>query len=244
MFCANCGKALRDESRFCPACGASVESAPSAASPGMSQQPIPTYQGQAANNKKLYLGIAGGVLLLAGIGLGIYSFVGQKDQPTEVVQQQGNPAPTVQETTPATAEPAGAQQQAHESVGGIHLGMTPDQVKQKLGEPTQAIDKSKPLQIRSQRYFEGWYYKDQGLIIHFREGGADKITLLEASKLRFAKSGLNCSNTPEEYAKAYAMKRVPRWPKTDDSMPSDIGNGEYIYFGINMESVTLTIYAT
>lgn len=325
---------MEDGTKFCPECGTKVVN---------SEQD--SYHEPPRDNSKIYLGIVGGVLLLAGIGFGIYSYAGHKDQPVEVAEQTvsdgkskadsnttpsdpiranisaglmtdsrpvtnpqkwweiiqgdwydeyGNKLVTVQDNNINGCEIVSvydivgggglahgtfrlreneqewdvklswnirkssgdslsingnlmlhkAKDYYYESIDGIHLGMSPEAVKQKLGEPTQILDKDNPVQIGDGKYYSGWCYKDKGLIISFTNGGADRITLPNGSKLRFDKSGLNCSNSPEEFAKAYSMHSVPQWQQPDDfyTSPCGIGNGEYLYFGKNMRNVTLTVY--
>ena len=71
------------------------------------------------------------------------------------------------------------------------------------------------------------------------------IALLKGSKLCFEKSGLNCQSSLEEYAKAYGLQRTPQLPKNRYmSSQASIGNGQTLYFGMDMEYVLLSIYAT
>ena len=134
---------------------------------------------------------------------------------------------------------------AMETVEGVYLGMPPEQVEQKLGKPSRILSKEHPLEVGGNTFVSGWLYADKGLLVSFRNGSADGIALLRGSPLRFGKSGLNCSNSLDEFEKAYNMKRKPRVP-TDRSMviPCPIDNGQTLFFGMDMDYVLLSIYAT
>lgn len=130
----------------------------------------------------------------------------------------------------------------HESIGGFHLGMSTGAVEAKFGPPTRILTQNKPMRIGKDVYRTGWYYKDKGIIITFNSKSIDRITLLKQSRLHLSKSGLNCSNPPEAFAKAYAMTRTPPWPSSDFNGVYAIGHGEYIVFGKDMNNIMLTVY--
>ena len=130
----------------------------------------------------------------------------------------------------------------YESIGGFHLGMPFSLVEQKIGKPTRILTANSPLQIGNDVYNSGWYYQNEGIIITFNSKSIDRILLLKQSNLTFEKSGLNCSNTPEAFAKAYSMTHIPPWPSSDFNGVYSIGHGEFISFGKNMDNVMLTVY--
>ena len=120
-----------------------------------------------------------------------------------------------------------AEKYYFESVGGIHLGMSADHVKQILGKPSKISQKGV------------WHYKNKGLSIQFRGGGVFSIDLLKGSPLSFAQSGLNCSNSLTDFANAYSAT----WNKRSPIGGHSIGNGEYLYFNKgNMDRVTLSVF--
>lgn len=132
-----------------------------------------------------------------------------------------------------------------ETVGGVCLGMMPEQVEQKLGKPSSNLGKDNAVTAGDYTFSKGWYYPDKGLIIVFGNGSVEGIALLKSSKLRFEKSGLNCQSSLEEYAKAYGLQKTPQLPKNRYmSSQASIGNGQTLYFGMDMEYVLLSIYAT
>lgn len=130
----------------------------------------------------------------------------------------------------------------YESIGGFHLGMSSAIAEERLGKPTRILTTNNPLKIGSHVYPSGWYYQNKGLIITFNSKSIDRIILLKQSRLTFDKSGLNCSNTPEAFADAYSMSRIPPWPSADFNGVYSIGHGEFISFGKNMDNIMLTVY--
>ncbi len=128
-----------------------------------------------------------------------------------------------------------------ESVAGIHLGMTTDEVEAKYGKAQRIAEgqdffDGKPNRIRC-------YYPNMGVVLWLDGKSIVRISLLKDSPLHFERSGLNCWNAPEEYAKAYSMDRIPSLPKKkDDGRAYGIGHGEFLYFGPDMSYVGLDIY--
>ena len=127
----------------------------------------------------------------------------------------------------------------NESVAGIHLGMTSAEVTATLGKPPQALNLSPYV------HTYGWYYPDLCIAVTFDADTVDRILLLKGSRAVLERSGLNCGNTPYEFAQAYQMKHVPHI--NDDDRYSDSGNyaiggGEYLSFGNCMEYIMLSKY--
>ena len=127
----------------------------------------------------------------------------------------------------------------NESIAGIHLGMTSAEVMAVLGAPPQTGD------LRPYVGTYGWYYPDLRIAITFDADTVDRILLLRGSRAVLEHSGLNCENTPYEFAQAYQMKRVPKINYDDRYSGSgcyDIGGEEYLSFGNRMEYVMLSKY--
>ena len=128
-----------------------------------------------------------------------------------------------------------------ESVCGIHLGMPIDAVESQHGKaqiipPGKDFIDGNPNRIR-------WYYPKLGVVLWLDGKSVSRISLLKNSNLRFEWSGLSCQNTPQEFAKAYSMSRVPDVSKKNsDDMAYSIGHGENLYFGHDMSYVGLDIY--
>lgn len=116
----------------------------------------------------------------------------------------------------------------YESIAGIHLNMTPKEVKAVLGEPTAKGDLS--------AYFPkwtGWYYADQGIIIDFNVDAVDRIYLLEGSKAHFDRSGLTYNSSSKAFEKAYrhfGSKRYPFDRTKVDLVGRRLEKGEVLYF--------------
>jgi hypothetical protein len=128
----------------------------------------------------------------------------------------------------------------NESIADIHLGMTSSEVKSVLGQPSQTGD------LKPYWGMAGWYYDGKQMVITFDADCVDRIVLLKNSKATLAKSGLNCSNTPYEFAQAYHMNRVPKVDYNEkytfDGCHS-IGDDEYLSFGNHMDYIMLTNYS-
>jgi len=138
-----------------------------------------------------------------------------------------------------------SQERGGESVAGIHLGMTPEEVQQKLGKPSRILSRENAIQLGPEKYEAGWYYQDKMIVIGFGSGSVDSIVIPKGSSTRLDQSGLNCKNSPQDFAKAYSLDRTPPWPSGKHTYtPVPIGNGEYIHLGPEMGSITLSIYAT
>lgn len=118
-----------------------------------------------------------------------------------------------------------------ESIAGIHLGMTPREVRQILGSPIQDND--------------SWYYKRQRLRVIFNGDSVVSIVLYKGSLERLKESRLNCSNTPDEFYDYYHFKQVPNvnLPPGYTGACYAISKGEYLSFANHMEAIMLTIYA-
>lgn len=134
-----------------------------------------------------------------------------------------------------------AQGYFFESIGGIHLGMPIDAVESRYGKaqvipPSTAFIDGNPNRTR-------WYYPSLGIILWLDGKSISHISLLRSSKLRLERSGLTCLNTPQEYARAYSMNRVPELPtKNNGGIAYSIGHGEFLCFGRDMSYVGLDIY--
>ena len=128
-----------------------------------------------------------------------------------------------------------------ESIEGIHLGMSVDEVIRKWGNP-RILSPMNPYTANGETFKNGWYYPDKGVLVICDKTDVRAIRLLKESNLHFSRSGLNCKNTIQDFVQAYSMKRVPQLPKNigkGEGTISPIGNGEAISFGYNMNYVEL-----
>ena len=127
----------------------------------------------------------------------------------------------------------------NESIAGIHLGMTSAEVTAVLGAPPQTGD------LRPYVGTYGWYYSDLRIAVTFDADTVDRILLLKGSRAVLEHSGLNCENTPYEFAQAHHMKRIPEVRYDDSNVFTGcyaIGDDEYLSFGNRMEYIELSKY--
>lgn len=116
-----------------------------------------------------------------------------------------------------------------ESIGGLYLGMYKNEVESLFGKPDLTYKNHGSLT---------WTYEKKGVKVIFNDDMAFDICILNGSPLFFDRTGMNCSNSLEDYYKQYKMKTVPKteygcWP---------IGNDEYLTFVKYPNEIGLTIY--
>ena len=123
-----------------------------------------------------------------------------------------------------------------ESICGIHLGMTKDEVNKMLGNDIKKVSKSEVTQLTGDTFGfdDTWLIKKFGVILTFDAGSVDRIILLKSSKAVLERSRLNCSNSLKEFADAY-QKPLPK-------KFLGIGHGEFLYFGDEMRYIMLSNY--
>ena len=124
------------------------------------------------------------------------------------------------------------QKEHYESVRGVHLGMTRQQVIDLLGMPSSS-------DVRGR---ETLRYEDLGLSIDIDHNMVVVITITGKGS-HFDKSGLGVDASMIEYYNFYQFNRMPSELSKDKYQgPFAIGHGEYIFF--NGKEITLTIYNT
>ena len=116
----------------------------------------------------------------------------------------------------------------YESVGGIYLGMSRDQVISLYGNPSLVKDYGHNTVAIG--------YANLGLELDVRDNIVTQITIYPYGDRAFDKSGLNANNTASEYANAYGMNRQP------GDYATGIGYYEYIWYKNYPKSVTLSLY--
>ena len=112
-----------------------------------------------------------------------------------------------------------------ESVGGIYIGMSKEQVLRLYGQPSSVVDRSNGLVT--------WKYDKQKFDVWFAAGIVNTITIYKGGDRRFDWSGLSANNTPDEFKRKYGGRQGQVrsiWI---------IGYGESISF--RGDSVTLSI---
>lgn len=123
------------------------------------------------------------------------------------------------------------QKEHYESVRGVHLGMTRQQVIDLLGMPSSS-------DVRGR---ETLRYEDLGLSIDIDHNMVVVITITEKGS-HFDKSGLGVDASMIEYYNFYQFNRMPSELSKDIFQgPFSIGHGEYIFF--SGKEISLTVYS-
>lgn len=103
----------------------------------------------------------------------------------------------------------------YESVGGIHLGMTPTEVQKLYGVPTTAETFNNGREKK-------WYYSSDKWRVLFNNGLVTAIRIYAGGTRHFDRSGFNCNNTNVDYAEKYMGVRKNYSRIT-------VAKGEYIW---------------
>ena len=123
------------------------------------------------------------------------------------------------------------QNEHYESVRGVHLGMTRQQVIDLLGMPSSS-------DVRGR---ETLRYEDLGLSIDIDHNMVVVITITGKGS-HFDKSGLGVDASMIEYYNFYQFNRMPSELSKDIFQgPFSIGHGEYIFF--SGKEISLTVYS-
>jgi hypothetical protein len=117
------------------------------------------------------------------------------------------------------------QERYYESVGGIYLGMTRNQVLALYGQPD--VDQNSSMG-----------YSKLGLMLDVRNSLVQQIKILAYGDRRMDRTGLSATSSVAQYANAYGMNRVP----SPNGGANAIGYGEYIWFAAYPQSVTLSLF--
>lgn len=123
------------------------------------------------------------------------------------------------------------QKEHYESVRGVYLGMTRQQVIDLLGMPSSS-------DVRGR---ETLRYEDLGLSIDIDHNMVVVITITGKGS-HFDKSGLGVDASMIEYYNFYQFNRMPSELSKDIFQgPFSIGHGEYIFF--SGKEISLTVYS-
>lgn len=125
------------------------------------------------------------------------------------------------------------QKEYYESINGVYLGMTRQQVINLLGTPTST---------NKDHSYETLHYTDLGFKVGIEYNMVTNITITGKSG-HFEKSGLGIDSSMLDYYNFYQFNRMPsEFFKDKFQGPFSIGHGEYIFF--NGKEVSLTVYNT
>ena len=123
------------------------------------------------------------------------------------------------------------QKEHYESVRGVHLGMTRQQVIDLLGMPSSS-------DVRGR---ETLRYEDLGLSIDI-DHNMVVVIMITGKGSHFDKSGLGVDASMIEYYNFYQFNRMPSELSKDIFQgPFSIGHGEYIFF--SGKEISLTVYS-
>lgn len=112
----------------------------------------------------------------------------------------------------------------YESVGGLHLGMTKEEVTAAYGQPDRVVQDQNT---------KSWAYDSHHMELLIQGNIVMAVRIYKDSDLTFAQSGLGAADTPEAYAAAYGLESVPHIPAGEDAISQaySIPQGEWLYFG-------------
>lgn len=114
-----------------------------------------------------------------------------------------------------------------ESIGGIYIGMSKEQVVSRYGQPSSA-DNGR---------HSNWKYNRQGMEISFLEDAVSSITIYPSGDRRFDRSGLSASNSVSTFMNAYNPGRTMNGSRNTYLF---IGRNEVIMIGNNSVTLTMT----
>ncbi len=123
-----------------------------------------------------------------------------------------------------------AKQQYQESIGGVYLGMTAQEVLAKLGAPPVA-----------EKEETRWVYPELGLAVEFETGVAYSIYIINENG-RFDGTGLGLFSSDKALQDAYGLQAQDFPEAAGTTYQGFIGKGEKMMILDNPRSICLTIY--
>ena len=120
-----------------------------------------------------------------------------------------------------------------ESMGGIYLGMTEEDLLHYYGKPDSKTADGDRVR---------WEYTKDKFAVIFKSNIVVGVRIYQGSSRHFDRSGLGSADSPEVYAQKYGMAEVPVIPAKAGaaSAHTSIGHGEYMYF--TSDYVQLSVY--
>lgn len=113
-----------------------------------------------------------------------------------------------------------------ESVSGIHVGSTKDEVLQTFGNPTKRMGDT---------YGESLEYAHYKMRIRLDGGSVTSVTLFKGSPLQFDTSGLSYGDGKDEFLRVYDI------PNRGEVVKKALPTGEYIAYYIQDGLVEITL---
>lgn len=121
----------------------------------------------------------------------------------------------------------------YETIGGLGLGMSKDDVIERYGNPDD-------ISIKNNRTF--WMYSKLGMKLEFRYDELCSIRIYKYGDRRFDRTGFNCYNSLDEYREAYGLHRKELIGYGSYFGPNSIGHNEYLWFEDYPNSVSLNLF--
>lgn len=125
-----------------------------------------------------------------------------------------------------------------ESVGGIGIDMTEEDVRARYGSP----DTIQPKMISNGKEWKGqtiWSYKKLGMDLTMRHQRVLAIRICRDGDRHFDRTGLSCASLPAEFQAAYGFRHAPQ---AGQFAAYGVGHGEYLWFDDYPRSITLSPY--
>jgi len=110
-----------------------------------------------------------------------------------------------------------------ESLGGIYLGMTEEELLHYYGKPSSKVNDGDMVR---------WEYDKDKFAVEFKSNIVVAMRLYKLSSRHFDRSGLGAADSPENYAQVYSMEETPVIPKEANTVSAAyaIGHGEFMSF--------------
>lgn len=115
--------------------------------------------------------------------------------------------------------------QHSESVSGVTLDMSAQQIKELYGAPSRVLTASETADLCGVQA-PSWYWNDKWLVTFDADTyTVNRIAMLKGSSHAFDRSVLNCDSALEKFAPIYGWDKAP-----STSSQMDLGNGEIMDF--------------
>ena len=115
-----------------------------------------------------------------------------------------------------------------ESVSGIHVGSTKDEVLQTFGNPTKMSGNGNGID-------DIWQYSNYKIWIRLGGGTVTSVTMFKGSPLQFDTSGLSYGDGKDEFMRVYDI------PNRGGVVKKVLPTGEYIVYNIQAGLVGITL---
>ncbi len=119
-----------------------------------------------------------------------------------------------------------------ESIGGMYLGMTKEDLLAAYQQPANMVE---------DQGMERWEYSTHHMDVFLKGGIVMAIRVYTDCDLKFDRSGLHAADTPEAFAQAYGFDSVPVVPAQADSVSPGYKLPQGEYFHVSQNYVELSV---